>query len=414
MVIAKKSNLIAALDIGTSKILCLIAQLNSSGEITVIGIGQQLSKGFKNGIITDIKALEKSIMRALGAAEAMSEENIENIVVSLSSSIIESNILSATSLVSGEKITDKDIGKLTQMATDIIDKNKEIVYCEPLEYVIDGMKGISDPTDIYGQELKADIHAITIPQNIILNHAHCLAKCHLNLSDFLLSSHATGLACLTEDELEYGVMLFDMGAGSTSFSVFSKGKLVYIDSIALGGMHITADIAHGLSINFNTAERIKTIYGNAIIDSTDYNSVVDLFHLDNKEELEELDISQVKLSFLSEIINARVEEIINLIKQKLTHSNILNQYLIKRIVISGGASQLTGLKETIEQFFAINVRLGNPKLPKGIEFNNLGFSSAIGILYYLADKLKDSIIYRTNNKDEKIISKLFSWIKNNF
>jgi cell division protein FtsA len=416
MVLPKRNGLIAALDIGTSKVACMIAYLNSLGNIEVVGVDYQLSQGIKAGVITDVKLAEKSILATLNTAEKMAEENIERVIVSMSSSKISSKVATGSMIITGNQVTDKDINRVVTTAVNtILTPDQEVIHCFPLEYSIDGVSGIKDPRAMYGSELKSELHVVTLPSTAIVNLANCLARCQLDLDNFIISTYASALSCLTDEEKEQGVILFDMGASNTSFATYYDGKLIFADSVPVGGMHITSDIAYGLSINFTTAERIKTLYGNAIITLSDRTSNIDLNNL--FDEGQEVEGRAVNRALLGEIISARVEEIYELTRTKLNKAGI-DKYLVKRLVLTGGASQLMGLKEFTENYFEKQVRIGYPDLLEGLsaEYRNPTFSSVIGILKFIASDQAKNKYSPNNNTSNKtsIFSKLYKWFNEHF
>ncbi|MGE0754780.1 MAG: cell division protein FtsA, partial [Alphaproteobacteria bacterium] len=255
---------VAVLDVGTAKIACFIAHIDSAGEIKVTGIGHQLSKGIRSGIITDFAEAEASLVSAVHAAEQMAGEQVENVLVSLSGgNLVSRNVMVEMSML-GEEVTDRDIMDIVEQGRASVSHSElEIIHCIPVSYYLDGAKGITDPRKMYGKKLGADLHMITGLPSVTRNLAHCIGRCHLNVDEYIASPYASALSVLEEDEKQLGVTLVDMGAGVTSFCVFSGGKNIYTDAIPVGGSHVTNDIARGLSTSLHNAERLKTLHGSA-------------------------------------------------------------------------------------------------------------------------------------------------------
>src|SRR6185295_10503884 len=203
---------ITVLDIGTTKIACLIAQADSAGEIKITGIGHQLSKGIKCGIITDFAEAEASIVSAVHAAEQMAGETVENMMVSLSGGNLTSRNVTVEMTMLGEEVTDRDIMDIIEQGRASVAHNEsDIIHCIPVSYYLDGARGISDPRKMFGKKLGADLHIITGLPTVTRNLAHCIARCHLNVEEYIASPYASALSCLEEDEKQLGVTLVDMG-----------------------------------------------------------------------------------------------------------------------------------------------------------------------------------------------------------
>lgn len=408
------SSYITALDIGTTKVACFIAKMEPDGQLNVIGIGHQVSQGIKSGIITDITKAETSIRAAVGAAEEMAGINVDRVIINISGNTLESFNVNAEMPVSNQEITAREIVKLVeQSCEEYRSEKREIIHCIPVGYTIDGTGGIKDPAGMYGDTLGAALHIITASATAIFNLANCLAHCHLDIEDYISSSYASGFSCLNEDEKELGVTLIDFGGGSTSIAVFRSGSLVFSGVIPLGGAHITNDIALGLSTSIESAERVKTLYGNVRSTPKDEQELIDIPQIDEGGVSE---TSHIPRATLVGIIRPRVEEILEMVKKRLEDSGALN--VGGSIVITGGASQLGGLKEHIGQLFNRQVRLGISSMIEGMAESTKGpaFSTCSGILKFIVNK-------RINNKYDlggrslglkNPLHKVIRWFKENF
>mgnify|MGYP002784443698 CR=1 FL=1 len=419
-----KNNVIAVLDLGSTKIVCLIAYVDSSGKVTITGIGHQISRGIKAGIIIDVQKAESSIVAAVSAAEKMAGETIEKVYVNISGTTLCSHSISAETTISGHEITARDISQIIAVGKKQFDReDTEILDCIPTNYKIDDTSGIIDPRGMFGEKLSTELHIVTCSPTAIKNIVNCLARCHLNVQEFISSPYASGLACLTEDEKNLGVTLVDIGGGCTSISVFSGGNFAYTNSIALGGNHITRDIALGISTSTAHAERIKTLYGSTISTSADKHEMIEIPFLENEgmdavQEEEMPEMTQISKVQLTEIIKPRIEEILEIIKNHL-ESNKGEGVMGSRVVLTGGSSQLSGIKELANHVYRKQIRLGRPEYIEGLAESTRGpaFSTAVGMLKYAAQKYNFSqgnVINFDSISKKGQIGKVVRWLQENF
>lgn len=405
---------IAALDIGSSKITCFIAEILPTGTLSIVGIGNQVSQGIKYGTITDVKLAENSIRSAVGAAEQMAGLNVDRVVVNISGCRQASNHINLEMPISGNEISTRDIHRIISHGSAQLSNNEnEVVHCLPVEYAIDDINGIVDPGGMYGKVLGTEMHIITASKGAITNITSCLAKCHLDVEDYIISPYASAIACLSDDEKNLGTILLDFGGGHTSIAIFRNGKMVYSGFISVGGMHITNDIALGLTTNIESAERIKTLYGNLISTSRDDREIIDIPQVGDDGRL---DMNQIQRSTLVSIIRPRADEILELVAKNIDNSGY--GHIGGNIVITGGASQLGGLKELVAHSFSKQVRLGLPQKIEGIAESTKGpaFSTCVGILLFTLQKRQlDSYDFMGRiSKFNSPIKKFTSWFKENF
>ena len=403
-----KNNIITVLDIGTTKIVCLVALISSNKNISVIAATNQLANGFKNGVIIDLKKAEHSIISAIERVEKHTSNSISKVFVSLSNANISSNTINSSINLTNHPITDRDVNKVIGQCLEQFNlPGNDVVHYFPLDYHIDQQGGIKDPTLMFGSHLSSDVHIVSSSSNSILNLANCLARCHLNIEDFIVSSYASSIACLTKDEMELGVLLIDIGGYNTSFSIFNKDNFIFSDVVALGGQHITADIAMCFGLNLIEAERIKIIHGNAVSTSFDENKIIEIIaDLDNPDS----DISNIKMCDLSQVIRSRIEEIFDMIKTKLEKS-AFNKNLPKRVVLTGGGSQMLGLKELAQHILNGQIRIAQPRYFEGVteEFKGPSFATALGMLKIISDNLANLEFTAKNNK-KNMFKSLFNKI----
>ncbi len=407
---------VAVLDIGTAKIACFIANIDSAGEIRITGIGHQLSKGIRSGIITDFAEAEASVVSAVHAAEQMAGETVEDVLISLSGGNLTSRNVTVEMSMLGDEVTDRDIMDIIEQGrASVAHSELDIIHCIPVSYYLDGARGIIDPRKMYGKKLGADLHIITGLPSVTRNLAHCVGRCHLNVGEYIVAPYASALSCLEEDEKQLGVTLVDMGAGVTSFCVFSGGKNIYTDAIPIGGWHVTSDIARGLSTSLSHAERLKTLHGSCMASSSDDQVLIDVPPL-GEEEYDET--NTMPRSMLVGVIRPRIEEIFEMIRSKLEMAGI-SPASGKRVVLTGGASQLLGVREMASNMLNKQVRLGKPRVLPGLAESVSGpaFAASLGMVEYVLKKPMEEQMFDMNRRRGSLTAgfeKVVSWFKENF
>ena len=350
---------IAALDIGSSKVACFIAQ--SEGATTAIkGIGQYASVGMQRGEVVDLETLSLAVGKAVELAESMAGIAIESATVSVSGGEQQSLIEHVALNVDGV-VNKHDINRLLSLdASSNINKDKRtIIHRMPLHYTLDGAKGIRSPLGMHGKRLGVDLAMITALASTLDNLTEAIERNHFKVDRFCSASYAAGLATLVEDEKDLGAIVINLGAGKTSVAVFMDGQLVHVDSVPIGGHHVTSDIAKGLLTPIDEAERIKTLYGSvlsAIGDSDELLTIPQLGALSSREAGEP---QQVELGLLGEIIRPRIEEIFEMLIMRLEASGFRVAAGLS-VVLTGGAAETQGLSEYLQSMFGRNTRIGTP------------------------------------------------------
>jgi cell division protein FtsA len=406
---------IAALDIGSTKVACFIARMEPDGTIKVTGIGHQLSKGIRSGQIVDIVEAQTSVIAAVHAAEQMADETIENVVVNLAGGGISSRSVTVELTVSGDSVTERDLADIIiEGSASIENDDIEIIHCFPVQYTLDEVKNIRDPRGMVGEKLGADLHIITAPKAMIRNITNCLAHCHLNAAEFVVSPYVSGIACLEPDEMELGVTLIDMGGGVTSISIFAGGKNLYTDVVPIGGMHVTSDMAKGLSTSIAHAERLKTLHGNAVPTSSDDQAMIDVPQLGEEDNAD--GGALLPRSMLVGIIRPRLEEIFEMIRSKIEIAG-MDTIAGRRVVLTGGASQLLGMRELATRVLGKQVRLSKPRVLSGLAdaVSGPAFSASIGMLEYARRKtLEDRNADNSRRSFPLTLPRIMQWFKDNF
>ena len=376
-----RSGVIAALDIGSSKICCLIGKIEDSGRPSVIGIGHQLSRGVKNGAIVDMDEAEMAILTAVHAAEKMSAETIDEVMINLSGGYPASQTVGVEVAIAGHEVGDADLRRVLEHGRGIdVGPDRQVVHSIPVGYTIDGNRGIRDPRGMYGDRLGVTMHIVTAAAGAARNIATCVNRCHLEVSALVVSPYASGLATLVEDEKDLGVTVIDMGGGTTSIAVFFDGQVVFTDTIAIGGNHVTSDIARGLSTPLAHAERMKTLYGSALTSPSDERELINVPQIGEDGSGHP---NQVAKSILVGIIQPRLEETFELVRARLEASGF-DKIAGRRVVLTGGAAQLTGARELAQLVLDKQVRMGRPIRIAGLAESTAGpaFSTVAGLIAY--------------------------------
>ncbi|MBF0562057.1 MAG: cell division protein FtsA, partial [Alphaproteobacteria bacterium] len=251
-----RTGLIAAVDIGTTKVCCFIARAEESHTLRVVGIGHQRSMGMRHGALVDMDEAEASIRAAVESAEQMAGERIEQVVINVSGGRPKSSTIEVEVAVDGHQIDSADVRRVLEHARRYQSSGeRDLLHCIPIGYTIDGSNGIRDPRGMFGERLGVKIHVVNAHAGAVRNQRLVVERCHLEVEAAVVSPYASGLACLVDDEKDLGVTCIDMGGGTTSLAVFEQGQIVHVASMPIGGQHVTGDIAKGLSTPVANAER---------------------------------------------------------------------------------------------------------------------------------------------------------------
>ncbi|MDH3738124.1 MAG: cell division protein FtsA [Alphaproteobacteria bacterium] len=413
-----RTGTIVALDIGTSKVCCLIARVdrpamenagNGVAQPRIVGTGLQVSAGLKNGVIVDVDVAETAIRKAVFAAEQMAGDNIRSVTVNLNGGKPRSQTLGVDVDIGGLQIDDADLqrvfrqslaveanghangsanGHANGLANGHRERNghrteRELIHSIPVAYTVDGNRGIRDPRGMFGDRLSVNMHLVTAASGVIRTLRNVVDQCHLHIDDFVIAPYASGLSTLVEDETDLGVTVIDMGAGTTSIAVFSDGDAVYTDIIPVGGAHVTNDIARGLSTPISHAERLKTLHGAAMATSADEHELIDVLHVGEDEHNSP---NHIPRSLLNGIIQPRLEETFELVRERLTDSGF-DPIAGRRVVLTGGGSQLQGVRELAAIVLDKQVRMGRPLRLRGLPESMSGpaFATTAGMIAFALD-----------------------------
>jgi cell division protein FtsA len=382
-------NIIAALDIGSSKISCFIAEVKPHGQLEVVGIGHQASRGVRSGTIVDLKAADAAVSMAVETAENMAKEilqgqPIRSAYVNVPGVHTASHQMSVNVRVAGHEVTDRDIQSALAHSRGAASPGRdELIHAIAASYALDGQRNIADPRGMIGQSLDVLLSPVTANSVALRNISAVVHQNRLEIDGYCAAAYAAGLATLADDEKDLGCTVIDMGGGTTSIAVFSQGRLVYSAAIPVGGSHVTSDIARGLTTSLADAERIKTLYGAAHATSTDDGALIDVPPVGEEEHSQP---NYIPKSLLVGIIQPRIEETFELVRAKLVDSG-MHAIAGRRVVLTGGASQLPGLCDIGQLILDKQIRLGRPTRIRGLAEATGGpaFSVCAGILHYAAE-----------------------------
>lgn len=387
----RRSAVVAALDIGTSKIACLIARLKPHGPqevlrrrshlVEVIGIGHTEARGMKAGTVVDLAAAEEAVRHAVDLAEHMAKVELESVVVSVSAGRLGSELYEATVDLTGGSVGDSDIGRvLTAGSRHSVRDGRAVLHCLPIGYAVDETHGIREPRGMLGRRFGVDMHMVTADIAAARNLMLAVERCHLDVEAMVAGPYVAGLSALADDESDLGAAVIDMGAGTTSMAVFSAGRFVCADGFGLGGQHVTMDLARGLNARIADAERIKTFYGSVLSGGSDERDMITVPPVDDEDREPPQFVSRASLV---RIIKPRVEEILEMVRDRLAVSPFASEPR-GRVVLTGGASQLTGLPELAARMLGRPVRIGRPLGIAGLPDSIKGpaFAVAAGLLVY--------------------------------
>ncbi|HEY1545487.1 MAG TPA: cell division protein FtsA [Xanthobacteraceae bacterium] len=387
----KRSAFVAAIDIGTSKIACLIAKLSPhppqevlrrrTHSIEVMGFAHTVAHGMKAGNVVDLVEAEEAVRHAVDVAERSARRQIEAVIVSVSSGRLASELFAAEVDVSGAVVSDSDIARvLAAGSRRSLRQGRVVLHSLPIAFALDDARGIRDPRGMLGRRFGVDMHIVTTDDAAVRNLMLAVERSHLAVEAMAASPYASGLAVLADDEADHGAAVIDMGAGTTTAAVFSSGRFIHADGFALGGFHVTMDLARGLSASIYDAERIKTLYGSVLAGGLDERDMITVPTVG----VDERDPPQfVSRASLTRIIKPRVEEILEMVRDRLAVSPFAAEPRA-RVVLTGGASQLTGLPELAARILGRPVRVGRPLGIGGLPEDAKGaaFAVAAGLLVY--------------------------------
>jgi len=384
---AKRDDIIVGLDVGTTKVAAIVGEVRGDHDIDIIGIGTSPSPGLKKGVVINIQATVEAIRKAIHEAELMAACTINNVYVGISGGHIMSFNNKGVVAVSGGQVQPRDVQRVIDNAKAAsIPADRDILHIIPQEYVVDGNDGIKQPTGITGVRLQCNVHIVTALRACVQNVVQCANSAGLVVQDVILQQLASAEAVLDEDEKELGVVLVDIGGGTTDVAVFHNGAIVHSSVLPIGGDHITNDIAVGLRTAKAEAEKVKVRDGCAMSSLVDPEEMIEVACVGGREP------NIRKRTMLCEIIEPRIEEIFKLVENEV-HASGYREVLGSGVVATGGTALMKGIDALGEELLQLPVRVGHPRPVGGLYdvVNSPKFASGLGLVLYGArnDPLRD-------------------------
>ena len=386
-----RSTLVSVLDVGSSKVVCVIAKLRPqtgsavlpgrSHAVEILGFGHQRSRGIKSGVVVDMDEAEKAIRLAIDRAERSAGLTVDSLILAVNAGRIGSDTFSSSITLGGREVERADVKQVLEAGHEHArSEGRATLHALPIGYTLDQEHGIQDPISMVGQELGVDMHVVSADLAPLRNLENCINRSHLSVEGMVAGPYASGLSVLVDDEARMGCACIDMGGGTTSVSIFLGGRLVFSDAIAVGGNHVTMDLARVLSTPVSDAERLKVLHGKANgaqMDEVDMVSVPPIG--DDPHAMP----YQISVAQVSQIVRPRIEETFELIRERINRSGFAGA-VGKRVVLTGGASQLPGVNEVASRVLGANIRLGRPMGVAGLPKTAKGpaFAAVAGLLIY--------------------------------
>lgn len=394
---ALQRGVVAILDVGTSKVACLVLRVEGTdavredglgslagqSQFRVIGAATTRSRGVRFGEIDAMHETERAIRTAVQAAQKMANVRVDHVIACMSGARPRSYGLAGEIALPSGQVSEQDIGRVLA-ACDVPDfgENREVIHAHPVNFAIDHRSGLGDPRGHVGNTLATDMHLVTIDTQAVQNLLYCIKRCDLELAGIASSAYVSGISSLVEDEQELGAACIDMGGGATGVSIFIKKHMIFTDSVRLGGDHVTSDISKGLQVPLAVAERIKTRHGGVVATGMDDREMIEIGADCGDWEKDRRSASRAELIG---IMRPRVEEVLEEVRAMLDAAGF-DQLPSQQIVLTGGASQIPGLDGLVARILGQNVRLGRPLRVQGLPQAATGpaFSSTVGLCLFAA------------------------------
>jgi len=408
-------DIVVGLDIGSGKVCTVIGELGENDQIEIIGIGTAPSLGIRKGVIIDLDQAIQSAKESIESAERMAGIRIDSAFVSIAGSHITSINSKGVIAISGEspEITENDIEKVIEAAkAGIVSSEKELIHTLSREFIVDGQSGISDPLGMSGARLECKVHIITGSVTAAQNLIKCVEGAGLDIEEIIFGTLASSNAVSSNAEKELGVLVVDIGAGTTEIAIFVEGGLAYSAVLPVGGNQVTNDLAVGLRTSIEEAEKVKINYGSAVENSVSPEKLIEISSINGKEK------HNITKKYLVEIIEPRVSEIFNLAGTEVRKSGCYNT-ISGGIVITGGSSLLPGILEVAEQVLNLPSRLGCPHYEGELAdmINDPSYSGAVGLLSFATERGFIGRSFKSTKRKKRvknIFTKIISWLRDFF
>ena len=409
---AKNSEILVGLDIGTTKICAVVGEVREGGAVDIVGIGSAKSRGLRKGVVVDIKSTVASIQQAISEAEMMAGCEIKSAYVGIAGSHIKGVNSKGIVALKDKEVTPSDIRRVIDAARAVvIPLDQEVIHVLPQEYVIDNQDGIKEPLGMSGVRLEAQVHLVTAACSSAQNLVKCANQVGLDVADIALQPLASALAVLNDDERDLGVVLLDIGGGTTDIAVFVNGSIVYTVVLPLGGNQITSDISTGLRTPALEAENLKVRYGCALASLVDKEETIEGPSVGGRSA------RSMSRQILCEIVEPRVEEIFGLVQREIQRSGYAD-LLASGAVITGGTSIMEGIPELAEEVLGMPVRRGIPERVGGLTdvVRSPIYSTGVGLVLYGRDHLGNKFfpVRPDRNLYGRILQRMQTWIRDFF
>ncbi|MGD8564681.1 MAG: cell division protein FtsA, partial [Desulfarculaceae bacterium] len=405
---SNNGEIIVGLDIGTTKICAVVGEVNEDG-VDIVGMGTHPSEGLRKGVVVNIDTTVNSIKKAVEEAELMAGCEISNVITGIAGGHIMGFNSHGVIAIKGREVTQRDMERVMDAARAVaIPTDREVVHILPQEFILDGQEGIQDPVGMSGVRLEAKVHIVTGAVASAHNLIKCCNTAGLDVNDIVLQSLASGEAVLNPEERETGVALMDFGGGTTDLAIFGGDSIQHTGVLALGGNNLTTDLAMGMRTPLKEAEDIKKRSGCCLISMIGKDEVVEVLGVGSDKP------RRIRRRVLAEILEPRVEEILNLIQMDLQGSTSGDQSAARSVVLTGGSSLLEGLTEMAEQVFNLPARRGYPMGVGGLNdvVNNPMCATAVGLILYGArNRSEKKFRIRDVNIFNRITARMRRWFK---
>ncbi len=404
-------DLIVGLDIGTSKIVAMVAEVLPEGGINIVGMGSAQSRGLKKGVVVNIEATVSAIQRALEDAELMSNCKINQVYTGIAGSHIRSINSHGMVPIRDREVTHLDMERVIETARAVnISTDQQILHVLPQEYIIDGQEGVREPLGMSGVRLEVKVHIVTGAVSAAQNIVKCVRRCGLEVHDLVLQPLASSLAVLNDDEKDLGVCLVDIGGGTTDIAVFTRGAIQHTAVIPVAGDQITNDIAMTLRTPTREAEDLKIQHGIALRQLADAREMIEVPGIGERGP------RMLSKQMLSEVIEPRVEELYSLVQAELRRSGFEEQ-VSSGLVLTGGSSQMRGMVELAEEVFHMPVRVGTPDYVGGLSerVRSPAYATGLGLLLAGMEQYELHQAAKIQNGSFKhVMDRMRSWFQSNF
>src|SRR5512138_1948028 len=404
-------NLIVGLDIGTSKIVAIVAEVMPEGELNIVGLGTQPSRGLRKGVVVNIEATMASIQRVLEEAELMADCTITDVYTGIGGGHIRSLNSIGMVAIKEKEVTQADIDRVVETAKAIaIPNDQQILHILPQEFIIDGQEDVHEPLGMSGVRLEVKVHIVTGAVSAVENIVKCVRRCGLEVRDVVLQPLASARAVLNDDEKELGVCLMDIGGGTTDLAVFANGAIRHTAVIPIAGDQVTNDIAMSMRTPTQYAEDIKVRYACALSQLANPDESIEVPSVGDRPA------RRLARQTLAEIVEPRYEELFGLVREELRRSGF-EEVIAAGIVLTGGSAKMEGAIELAEEVFHVPVRLGLPQSVRGLSevVPNPIFSTGVGLLLYARDNVMPARRGRSLGGNAKsVLDRMRSWFQGNF